>query len=79
LISEISVYNCVDIIHIAEKFQLEAVEDKSYGFIAEHLNELVKTEEIQVSACYVGKTSGIWVMLSLLLTPGSRQRFATFF
>jgi len=47
LSSEISVYNCVDIIHIAEDFQLPNVEEKSYNFIAEHLNELVKTDEIQ--------------------------------
>jgi len=47
LIAEISVYNCVDIIHIAEDYKLANVEDKSYNFIAEHLNELVKTEEIQ--------------------------------
>ena len=48
LIAEISVYNCVDIIHIAEKYQLSSVEEKAYNFVAEHLNELVKTEEIQV-------------------------------
>ncbi|XP_076817499.1 kelch-like protein 9 isoform X2 [Clavelina lepadiformis] len=47
LIAEISVYNCVDIIHIAEKYTLNGVEEKCYNFIAEHLNELVKTEEIQ--------------------------------
>lgn len=48
LISEISVYNCVDIIHIAETFSLPSVEEKAYDFIAEHLNELVKTDELQV-------------------------------
>lgn len=47
LISEISVYNCVDIIHIAETFSLPSVEEKAYDFIAEHLNELVKTDELQ--------------------------------
>uniref|UniRef100_H2Z8A9 BACK domain-containing protein n=2 Tax=Ciona savignyi TaxID=51511 RepID=H2Z8A9_CIOSA len=47
LVGEISVYNCVDIIHIAEKYTLPGVEDKAYNFIAEHLNELVKTEELQ--------------------------------
>ncbi|XP_078481129.1 kelch-like protein 9 isoform X2 [Ciona intestinalis] len=47
LVGEISVYNCVDIIHIADKYTLAGVEDKAYSFIAEHLNELVKTEEIQ--------------------------------
>jgi len=47
LIAEISVYNCVDIIHIAEDYKLPSVEEKAYNFIAQHLNELVKTEEIQ--------------------------------
>lgn len=53
LIAEISVYNCVDIIHVAEKYQLNSVEEKAYNFVAEHLNELVKTEEIQVKNFYL--------------------------
>lgn len=47
LMTEISVYNCVNIIHIAEHYELSGVEEKAYSFIAEHLNELVKTEELQ--------------------------------
>nr|XP_039263069.1 kelch-like protein 9 [Styela clava] len=47
LVTEISVYNCVSIIHIAEHYELRSVEEKAYTFIAEHLNELVKTEELQ--------------------------------
>ena len=46
LVKEISVWNCVSIIHIAEQFTLPVVEEKAYEFIALHLNELVKTEEI---------------------------------
>jgi len=44
---EISVFNCVDVIQISEQFELPEVEEKAYSFIAQHLNELVKTEEIQ--------------------------------
>ena len=45
--NEISVFNCVDVIQISEQFELPEVEEKAYSFIAQHLNELVKTEEIQ--------------------------------
>lgn len=40
----------MSIIHIAEHYELRSVEDKAYSFIAEHLNELVKTEELQVGS-----------------------------
>ena len=46
LCKEISVWNCVHLIHIAEQFGLQVVEEHCYEFIAQHLNELVKTEEI---------------------------------
>ena len=47
LIKEITIWNCVSFIQLSEEFNLPVVEEKTYSFIALHLNELVKTEELQ--------------------------------
>lgn len=69
-------YNCVNIIHIGEHYELRGVEDKAYVFIAEHLNELVKTEELQVRHLAKDSTYFIFRKLTILETVSEQHERA---